>query len=304
MNKCLVIGYGSIGRRHAGILEQLGCDVSLVTAQQTNAFKTYATLSQAVNSQSYDYVVIANPTHLHRQTLQALAQAGHRAAVLVEKPLFADKQTLSSYPFKQLFVAYNLRFSKMLHIVKQWLAEDKLISFSAHVGQYLPTWRPDRDYRASYSAKKELGGGVLMDLSHELDYSVWLCGKTLEVAACGGQFSDLQITSDDVYSILMRCESCPIVTIQMNYLDRVKRRDIVIHTQRHTIHVDLVNGILTRDGERIEIEDPVADTYVRQHEAILSGDYRDVCTYEEGLATVNLIHMINEANNTKTWIAA
>lgn len=183
------------------------------------------------------------------------------------------------------------------------MQDEELISFSANVGQYLPTWRKNSDYRDSYSAKRMQGGGVLNDLSHELDYSLWLCGKSLAVTSVGGHYSELEIDSDDVYSILIQCSACPIVNIQINYLDRTSRRDILIHTKKHSIYLDLINGVVTIDGKQTDhYADDVNNTYRKQHQAIIDEDYRHVCSYEEGLTVVNLIEKISEANQMKTWV--
>jgi len=301
--KCLIVGYGSIGKKHSHVLHDLQCDVDLVTSQMTNDFSCYSSIQQAFENNSYDYVVIANETYLHFSALTTLIKLRFQGIVLVEKPLFSTKEILPENKFKKLLVAYNLRFSQLLTTAKKFLQGEELISFSANVGQYLPTWRKNTDYRASYSAKHAQGGGVLNDLSHELDYSLWFCGKSLAVTAIGGHYSNLEIDSDDIYSVLMQCESCPIVNIQINYLDRSTRRDILIHTKNHSIYIDLINGVLNIDGkEENRYPDDIKNTYKLQHQSALTGDYQFFCSYEEGINVVNLIEKITEANHMKTWV--
>jgi len=299
----LIVGYGSIGKRHAKIPAELNCSVSLVTSQQVKEHSVYSTLNGALKSTSFDYVVIANPTHLHHETLLQLIECGYRGVVLVEKPLYARSEFLPDNQIKKILVAYNLRFHELLLTAKEFLREEKLISFSVQVGQYLPTWRKNTDYRNCYSAKKEQGGGVLRDLSHELDYSLWFCGPCREVTAVGGKYSELEINSDDVYAITMRCEYCPIVTIQLNYLYRTPRREVIIQTQQHTVVIDLIQGVLTVDGEiKNQLPDAAGETYKKQHQAILSGDYTNCCDYAQGVAVVKLVEAIEQANSNRCWI--
>src|SRR3990167_9887879 len=174
--RCLIIGYGSIGARHAQILKNLGCDVSLVTSQRNLSYTNFVTIEEALEKQHFNYIIIANPTHKHYETLIKLIQCDYCGIVLVEKPLFSTMMQLPKNNIAKILVAYNLRFCDLLNQAKKLIAEEGLITFSAYVGSYLPAWRQDIDYRNCYSSKKEQGGGALRDLSHELDYSVWFCG--------------------------------------------------------------------------------------------------------------------------------
>lgn len=303
--QCLVVGFGSIGRRHAQVLTDLGCKVVLVSSQSITDFACYKNINEALTRHPIDYTVIANPTYLHHQTLIELIHCDYRGVVLIEKPLFINTEVLPPHHFSQILVAYNLRFCELLQTTKSLLSDDKIISFSAYVGQYLPNWRKNIDYKDSYSAKQNQGGGVLRDLSHELDYSQWFCGDVQDVTALGGQFSELEIDSEDIYSIIMRCTHCPVVTIQLNYLDRAPRRDILIHTNRHTFSIDLAQGSVSVDGEiKFQNSHAVAETYYRQHAAALAGKFELFCNYREGLTTVKLIEKITEANTKKQWITA
>lgn len=302
--KYLVVGYGSIGKRHAACLVRLGCEVHLVTQQKTHEYPNYFSIHLALKNSSFDYVVIANETYLHHQSLLDLIVCDYRGVVLVEKPLFSKTMTLPEHFIKHIFVSYNLRFHELLLEVKQLIVNEQLITFSAYVGQYLPSWRSARDYRSCYSAIKSKGGGVLCDLSHELDYIQWFCGPCLEVAALGGHLSELEISSDDVYSIIMKGTSCPLISLHINYLDRSSKREIIINTQTKTISVDLVKGVLAVDGEiRVQGVDLGIKTYDHLHLAMLNSNFDNFCTYAEGVSIVNLIDAIERANDSKKWVS-
>lgn len=303
--QCLIIGYGSIGKRHANVLKSLGCDITIVSSQQIAEFNVFNSLEVAFENKRYDYVIIANATHLHYETLTRLIACDYRGMVLVEKPLFAKLEKLPANNFSKIIVAYNLRFHQLLQQAKQIIKTEKLITFSAYVGQYLPTWRKETDYRECYSAKKELGGGVLRDLSHELDYSLWFCGPLIDATAIGGHYSELEINSDDVYSILMRCKRCPIVNIQVNYLDRHTRREVTINTDQNTLYIDFMKGILSVNGEVItQCNNGVAQTYIKQHESILNKEFDNCCSYEEGLAVMQLIDGLEQASTDRKWMVS
>lgn len=301
MKRVLIVGYGSIGKRHADIISSLGHSVSLVTQQKNSNYVFYSSVANALMQSQFDYIIISNSTHLHAETLQDIVNSNFCGTLLIEKPIFSTPAVFDNIHHLKIFVGYNLRFHPILQRLKEILIDEKIISFSAYVGQYLPTWRPHSDYHDCYSAKKNQGGGVLRDLSHELDYATWLCGDCLEVTALGGKWSELEIDSDDTYSMLMRCEHAPVVMIYMDYLSRIKTRKIIVQTQKHTIFADLVQHFLSIDDCEEKFH-PV-NTYVLQHQAILLNDYQQLCSYFQGVKIVKLIDAIEYANAKRQWVS-
>ena len=177
MKKCLVIGYGSIGRRHTEVLQSLGHEVSVVSGHLQNSdLAVFGDIRSAYVGRQFDYVVIASETSAHADTLKHLLHAAGRQTVcLVEKPLWAFPEQHINLDGVKIAVGYVLRAHPLLRTVKNILKNKKIYSCRASCGQYLPDWRPDSDYRKCYSAEKKRGGGVLRDLSHELDYMQMLC---------------------------------------------------------------------------------------------------------------------------------
>lgn len=301
--RALVVGYGSIGSRHARVLTEIGCEVSLVTSQRIEKYASFSTIEDALKTNSFNQIVVANPTNLHYETLKKILAFNFNGTVLVEKPLFSGIEKLETEN-KNIYVAYNLRFHELFQTVRNLLQDDELVSFSVQVGSYLPMWRKNTDYRNCYSAKKECGGGVLRDLSHELDYTLAFCGNGVEVSAIGGQYSALEINTDDVYSIIMRCEKCPVVTIQLDYLNRVPTRTVLIHTKKqNTILLDLIQGDLIYNGEtKCQVKEGIQKTYTTQHELLLKSDFTQFCDYKQGLVVMKLINAIEQAAVEKKWI--
>jgi len=298
----LVIGMGSIGKRHARLLGELGLDVAVVSGQPEVAERCYRSLARALERETPDYIVIANATAKHHPTLSYLADTGFAGSVLVEKPLFDRPLPLPSNRFAGLFVGYNLRFHPLLRELRRMLAEEPAISAQIYVGQYLPTWRPGRDYRATSSATRAAGGGVLRDLSHELDYMTWLFGRCRQVAALGGRFAALDIDTDDTQALLLSFERCPIATAQLNYLDRDGAREIVINTASRTIRADLRRSSLRIGDSERQFPTERDATYLAQHRCAL-GNSRDIlCTAEQGAAVTTLIAAIEQATARRVWV--
>lgn len=171
--KTLVVGYGSIGKRHCDVLGTLGAEVAVVSRRPVDLPHVYAGLQDAVRNFKPAYVVIASRTSEHHADLTALATCEFSGRVLVEKPLYDVPSATPTHAFEALKVAYNLRFHPALRRLHELLEGKTVLSAVAYVGSYLPDWRPGRDYRNTGSAKSAFGGGALRELSHELDYVLW-----------------------------------------------------------------------------------------------------------------------------------
>lgn len=298
--KALVVGCGSIGSRHMRILKELGHDTALVSRHRMDS-SIYRSTAAALTQLQPDYVVIANRTHEHRNTLMTLFDRGYDGTVLVEKPLFHTPLPVDSTATRRVFVGYNLRFHPVMRALCAQLQFERVISAQVYAGQYLPTWRR-QDYRLGYSARRAEGGGVLRDLSHELDATLHLFGHWQRVAAIGGRYSSLEIDSDDTYGLLIATNRCPLVSIQINYLDRAKRREILVNTDRHTYRACLIHDTLQVDDLVQHIPSSIDATYRAEHEAVLAGDLSALCTVEEALETLQLIDAAEQSASTGKWV--
>ncbi|MBH0328294.1 oxidoreductase [Brevibacillus brevis] len=301
--RALVIGFGSIGMRHARVLRELGYKVCVVSSREVDWDCSYHSLSEALQIEKPQYVIVANKTAEHYQTLLELEDQGYRGKVLVEKPLFHLEANVPPHNFENIFVGYNLRFHPAIQKLKMLMQGQKILSLHVYTGQYLPQWRPHADYRKTYSAKKSEGGGVLRDLSHELDYVNWLLDGWESLTAVGGKFSPLEIDSDDIYSIMLKTKKCPVATININYIEKSPKRFIIVNTDQDTIKVDMIGNTLTVN-ERTEPFEVSRDyTYKMQHEAVLTGNVGDVCHSEEAMDVMNMINAIEEANEKRSWVS-
>lgn len=295
----LVVGLGSIGSRHARVLGQLGRSVATVSRRRIGDHRD---LAEALSATFPDYIVIANETSGHAGALAALARSGYRGRVLVEKPLVGEPAPLPAHAFAGLFVGYNLRFHPVVQRMAALVAGKPALAASVYAGQYLPGWRPGRDYRTTASASKDAGGGVLRDLSHELDYLLWLFGPWRRVVALTVKSGVLGIATEDVSAIMMECERCPAVSVQLNYHHRPAARTIIVDTPEHSFVADLVAGTITIDGETEAYTIERDETYAAMHAAVLAGR-PGPCPANDGMAVVELIAAIEQAADTDSWIA-
>ena len=299
MNKTILIsGYGSIGRKHAHILSRLvnKKKITILTNQKLTNFRTIKTL-KSLNEINPHYIVICNPTSDHIHKIKFIEKNCKNKIVLVEKPLFSRPNKINVNKNKY-YVGYNLRFNSIIDFLKKKIKSEKIWNVNIFCGSYLPNWRNNIDYRKSSSAKKCLGGGVLLDLSHELDYVQWLFGK-IEIEHCKSKkLSNLNIRTDDFLNLIGKTKKVPSIQITSNYFTREPTRQIFIDGDNISIQADLVKkNIIYYDGNKKRIYNfknlNRNIEYKKQHLAILKNkDTNKLCTYKEGKQLVYLINQI------------
>ncbi|OYY94496.1 MAG: hypothetical protein B7Y41_06590 [Hydrogenophilales bacterium 28-61-23] len=215
INRILIIGLGSIGKRHLRLARQLlpDSDIRVLRHQECVSVPEYAdgcfsSLELAI-AFGPQLAVIANPATCHMQVALPLVRAG--VHLMIEKPLSAsldDLPQLLEIARSQsavLATGYNLRFLPSMQHFRERLHEGligRVLSVRCEIGQYLPSWRPDADYRQGVSAQRELGGGALLELSHEIDYVRWIFGEIDWVTATLSRQSDLDIDVEDTAHLL------------------------------------------------------------------------------------------------------
>jgi predicted dehydrogenase len=254
----LVVGSGSAGQRHRRVLSAMCCEV--FTVSRRPGMGEFTTIAQALSAFEPAIAVVATETADHARVLAELASHKCQARILVEKPLFGACAGTPLSGLGEVRIGFPLRQHASLRRLKEEINGQKIVSAQIYCGQYLPDWRPDRDHRDTYSSDRAKGGGVLHDLSHELDYALWLFGACTRLDSLGGTFGTLGIKADDSWAVLARFERCPMATLQINYLFRPLRRDCVIVTADHSYVLDLRGHTLTRDGEMIAQDDISRDT--------------------------------------------
>lgn len=299
--RLLVVGYGSIGARHARVAAGIGAAVAAVTRNKTCPFPQFDSVATAITDFQPSHVLIANATADHLASLDALFATGWNGPVLLEKPAFHMRVPASRYSGHDILVAYNLRFHPLVQTLVEKVAHWTLTTASFRVGQYLPDWRPGTDYRKSYSASRTGGGGVLRDLSHELDLAYRFCGPIQRLAALGGHLSSLEIESDDVFHIIGEATHCPAVNIEMNYLDRSASRVLTLNGAEGTARLDLVAGRLVCGDEIVETRPERDASYQAQLMAFFSGERKCFCRLGDALHIDATIFAAEQAARMRVW---
>ncbi|CCQ89755.1 putative oxidoreductase, GFO/Idh/MocA family protein [Nitrospina gracilis 3/211] len=266
--RALIIGTGSIGTRHVENIRELFPETEFVFLRREAVRDALADACRAeVVANFYetlqprpDFAVVATPSGLHMDAITPLIEAAipfylEKPAVTRQSDVDALRRLLKENKFSgPTFVGCNLRFLESIVRIRDILKEGSLgtvVRTQLTVGQWLPDWRKAQDYRQSYSARSDLGGGVIFDLIHEFDLARWWFGEFEHVTGHSGKFSMLDIDAEDTATILLKKkEGPPLVTINMDYVSRQPVRRYELVGDRATLVWDLGERTLKKIGAR------------------------------------------------------
>lgn len=325
LERVLIVGMGSIGSRHARLARDLMPDVRLAAWRHASGAATAgvaATVTSLEDALAFtpQLAVIASPASKHLEAALPLADAG--VHLLVEKPIsesatgVAELIATSRMRGVVLMTGYNLRFLPSMVRLRELLADrrvGRVLSVRAEAGQYLPTWRPQADYRQTVSASAALGGGVLTELSHEFDYLRWLFGEVDWVSATARRQSSLEVDVEDTAHVTMGFrpagrEPALVAALSMDFVRHDTTRTCTIIGESGTLRFDAIAGT-------IELFDPIAggwttlfaqpvqrdDTYLAEWRHLLAcieGGKRPHISGEDGLAAIAIVEAVKQSSST------
>lgn len=250
LGRFLVIGCGSIGKRHLRNLQRLGVkDIAAVDVHEGRleevrkklGVHVFDDLDTALCS-GVKTALICTPTSLHIPHALAAARAG--CHLFIEKPLSHSLEDVDELVEEVerhglvTLVGCNFRFHPGLQQTKTLLEEGAIgpvVSARAEFGQYLPDWHPWEDYRCGYSAQRGLGGGVILDRIHEFDYVRWLLGEVTEVYCMADHLSGLEIDTEDIAEVIMRFTTGVVASIHLDYVRRTYKCELEVVGEEGTI---------------------------------------------------------------------
>jgi predicted dehydrogenase len=309
-----ICGLGSIGRRHLKNLYSLGeQDVVLVRSgkgalgsEGLEGYPVESDLEAALERWEPEAVLVTNPTSLHLQPAIPAALAG--CHLFLEKPVSHSmervdelRQALADGGGRAL-VGYQLRFNPGLRSVRSLVQEGAIgavLSAHAHRGEYLPGWHPWEDYHGSYSARRDLGGGALLTLSHPFDYLRWILGEVAAVSAEIGGRDFLDVEVDTSAEAILEMQSGALVSVHLDYHQRPPRHDLKLIGEFGTIEWDeQSSAVRWWTEERGEwIEEPAPEGFernsmyleeMRHFRQVVRQEAEPACTLEDGVAALQI----------------
>lgn len=312
--RALVVGLGSIGTRHLRLLRELLPDAEILVLRHSgcadnvlHADRCTTSLTEACSFKP-QVAIIASPAPFHLETAEALAEQGTH--LLIEKPLADSAHSVDAFLRKcaqnsvYVQVGYNLRFLETLQTFRSALEAGQIgqiQSVRCEIGQYLPGWRPGKDYRKTVSARRELGGGVLLELSHEFDLLRWVFGEVDWVSSWNGNLGALEIDVEDCAYLNLGFSSGVVGNVCMDFLRHDTARCCTAIGELGTLRWDAVAGSVSLFSARSQSWEVLLEsrpdrdaTYYQQLKsflALVSDEHEPnyAAKGEDGLAVLQLI---------------
>jgi len=328
--RIIVLGCGSIGKRHIRNLLSIGageivvCDINekkLEAVKKEFSIKGFLDLDEALSKDKYDVAFICTPPSLHVD--QAMQLLDHGMHCFIEKPLsnslvgIDGLMDMAEVNHKTVVIGYPLRFSPFLRKIKKLLdnrAIGKVLFLRAAVGYYLPYWRPDEDYREGYGSKQALGGGIILDASHEIDYVQYLLGDVSEVFATCKKLSALEIDTEDFAEIIMHFKNGAYAQLHLDYLQSNYRRSCEIVGEGGMLLWDINEGQIRQYGlndkeYRVYYEGlnaSVNDMYLEEMKhffACIESGTKPFISLEDGKQVQEIIAMIKDSSELRRFVS-
>ena len=319
LNRLAIIGLGSIGRRHLRLISEIRPDIKIIAVrsghgercdEEKMAAKTVYSIGEAVD-EGVQAAIISSPATLHLK--QSLELAKNGIHLLIEKPISHTsdrvKELLKIVNENRItiMVGYVLRYDLGAIKFKNWLdnkIKGKILHARIECGSYLPDWRPDQDYRKTVSALSELGGGVLLELSHEIDYLYWFFGKPKDVQAQIRNSGTLDINVEDQVDLLMTSEQGYCISVQIDFNRRHVERKCKVLTTEGELIWDAVNKNVTWKGVnkeqfKYEYNNERNSIYRKQLEVFfdcIENDNDPIVTVKDGFNVISLIDAVRNSS--------
>lgn len=328
--KYLIAGLGSVGRRHMRNLIALGeTDIVLLRTRKATlpddelaGYPVETDIHEALKIHKPDAVIVSNPTALHLDIAIPAAQAG--CDILLEKPISHSMERLDELQKAvqkndiKVLVAFQFRFHPSLIKVKELITSNeigRIISADVHFGEYLPAWHPWEDYRISYAARADMGGGVVATQCHSLDYLPWLLGEKVEsVFGCTAKLSDLEIDVEDTAKIALCFAGGALASLHLDFNQQPPEHHFTIVGTNGTIKWNLADGAVKmyQPEKKDWAQYPLSTSWERnvmfmeqiKHFAdVVKGNVNPSCTLEDGLRVQKLVEAIHKSQATKRLIS-
>lgn len=296
--KILIIGYGSIAIKHYKKLIKINSSKNIYFFSRRN-LNIKNQLNNIIDIKKFnpEFIYICVETSKHHLYLNKFNKLFKNKIIFIEKPLFHKDYKINEIN-NNIYVGYNLRFHPIINYIKKIIVKKKIYSVNIEALSYLPNWRKNTKYFNSYSANKNRGGGVLLDLSHELDYLL-LFFKELKINFIkNNKISDLRINSDDFLFLNASNMHIKNINLTLSYFSLFSKRIIEIHGKNFSLEADLIkNKINISSNKQKKIytfKKEECDTYSILNKNLLQKKFKMFADYKEGIKVMQLIDKIRK----------
>lgn len=301
--KVLIIGLGSIAKKHIDSIRKIepGSEIyALRSDQNSEAYDNVINVYDWTIAGQVDFILISNPTYLHGESI--LKAIDYRKPLFIEKPIFhtldSANEILNRINEFQIstYVACVLRFHPVIKYLKDLVnnTTSKIDEVNVYCGSYLPNWRNNSDYLKNYSSNAHLGGGVHLDLIHEMDYLYWIFGKPIEIKSTLRNASHLKITAVDFASYQLIYPDF-VASVTLNYFRKQNKRDIELVGPDFIWNGNLLTYTLNEeisDKLILDESDKIGTLYDQQMTYFLNGLRNKTAFENDANAGIEVLKMV------------
>jgi predicted dehydrogenase len=323
----LIAGLGSIGRRHLRNLLTLGqkdillyrSKLSTLPDEELDGFPMEVDLQRALAAKP-DAVIISNPTALHLDVAIPAARTG--CSLFLEKPISNNMERIPELEKAvisgggKVFMGFQFRFHPDFQKIRNLLEKNEIgrvIYVRCQWSEYLPGWHPWEDYRKGYSARSDLGGGVVLSLCHPIDYLHWLLGEIDQVNAFIGKLSDLEVEVEDTAEIMLRFVSGALGSLHLDFIQQPAQHFLEITGAEGMIQWNNKDGVVhlfhnsTRQWEVFNPEiglerNEMFLNEMRHFIKVIEGNTQPLCSLQDGIFVQRIAENIYKSSKKGSWI--
>ncbi len=294
--KILIIGRGSAGQNHFTALRSVSKKAKISLISSRNFISIYKRKNyEKLKKINPDLFVICSPANTHLKFINVIEKCFIKKNVLIEKPLFSKKEKKIGNLHNNYFVGYNLRFHPIIQFIKKFIKGKNYFFIRVICSSFLPNWRSNKNYSHSVSAKKKFGGGVKLELSHEIDYLKWIFGEIKIISSFNKKISNLKINVDDILCVHAIIKKKIFLNLDLNFFSRIKNRKVFIDGNNFSLEADLLLNtmkIIDKNKKKIIFKPfNLKQTFVKEHLDIL-GKKQFICTFKEALENQKILEAI------------
>ncbi len=295
--KILIIGKGSAGHNHQNILKSLlkNKKILIISSRELNFFKNKQLLKKILDFKPSNIILCA-PSSYHFKYLKSIENYFSNIDILIEKPLFNKYYPIQKKLKNNYYVGFNLRYHPIIKFIKKFLTSNRPIFIDIISSSYLPNWRKEKNYKKTVSAQKKLGGGVILELSHEIDILSWFYKEIKFTHVLNKKISKLKINCDDILLASGKINQSSYFNLRLNFFSHISERKIKIDGDKFTIMCDLLKNKVIFKNKNKKITKlfnfNIKQSYIEQYKDLFNSK-KNICKLKEAIKVQKLIEQIS-----------
>ena len=297
--KIFIIGKGSGAQNHIKALNKINKKFIVKNIPSRFPKKNLGKKFSLIKNFNPDYIIISSAASTHYEYFKIIEKIFKNKTVLIEKPLFNKFIKLNKIKNNKYFVGYNFRYHPVSQYIKKYLYKKKIFNVYMNNSSFLPQWRKDISYENSVSAQKKLGGGVRLELSHDIDYLNLIFGNLKILYVFNKKISNLKINCDDILLVNALTKKNIIINLSIDFFSRIKNRKIIINGKDFCIKGDFLKNAISLNEKgklrKLKFDNfNIKKTYRDMHLDIMKKTFKYSCSIQQAYKVQKTLEILKD----------